>query len=108
MSNRQTALLLALPALLSACAGLPEDRGRGDVAALVNSRGRDTAPGDSKEQVAQLVRELSAKPLAVKIASRVAADPNFGKPVRRGRPPSLEKPRYTPKRDPHAGHKGHN
>jgi FtsP/CotA-like multicopper oxidase with cupredoxin domain len=41
------------------------------------------------------------------LASRVSTDPAFGKPVRRGRPPSLEPPKYIPKRDPHSGHKGH-
>ncbi|MGQ0699468.1 MAG: multicopper oxidase domain-containing protein, partial [Panacagrimonas sp.] len=41
------------------------------------------------------------------VASRVSTDPEFGKPVRRARPPSLEPPRYTPKPNPGAGHKGH-
>ena len=38
------------------------------------------------------------------VAWRTSADPGFGKPVRRTRPPSSEAPRFTPKPKPHSGH----
>ncbi|MGH8759571.1 MAG: multicopper oxidase family protein [Burkholderiales bacterium] len=38
------------------------------------------------------------------VAWRTSADPDFGKPARRARPPSLEAPRYTPKPKPHSDH----
>ena len=56
---------LVFPALLAGCAALPADRGRGDVAALLKERGRDTSQIDDKHAAARLAKELTAKPLAV-------------------------------------------
>ena len=60
----------------------------------------DLAPGDFRDP--GWYRHKKAE-----LASRVSTDPDFGKPARRARPPSLEKPRYEPKRNPHSGHEGH-
>ncbi|MGQ0586527.1 MAG: multicopper oxidase family protein [Gammaproteobacteria bacterium] len=38
------------------------------------------------------------------VAWRTSADPGFGKPVRRTRPPTSEALRFTPKPSPHSGH----
>lgn len=38
------------------------------------------------------------------VAWRTSQNPDFGKPARRARPPSLEAPRFTPKPNPHSGH----
>lgn len=64
-----SALLAAT--LFAGCAGLPADRGRSDVAALLKERGRD-ASQVSVEEAARLVKELTSRPLAVDDAVRVA------------------------------------
>lgn len=63
---------LAAAVLLAGCAGLPADRGRGDVAALVKARGHDVAAADDAEVARQLLAELSGKPLTVDDAIRLA------------------------------------
>lgn len=63
---------LATAALLAGCAGLPADRGHGDVAALVRDRGRDVSGIDDRQAAAALVREVTARPLSADDAVRVA------------------------------------
>lgn len=58
-------------ALLAGCAGLPADRGRGDVAALLKERGRDVARPPGADSAGQ-VRQWTAQPLGPDDAVRVA------------------------------------
>ena len=63
---------LVAAALLAGCAGLPADRGRGDVAALLKERGRDVSQMSDSPATQALVKELIAEPLAAEDAVRVA------------------------------------
>lgn len=58
-------------ALLAGCSSLPADLGRGDVAALVESRG-GSAPSTDEATRGQLITELTAKPLTRDSAVRIA------------------------------------
>lgn len=59
-------------ALVAGCAGLPADRGRGDVAALLKERGRDVSQVGDQDAAARLTKELTAKPLGVDDAVSLA------------------------------------
>lgn len=60
-----------LGAALSGCASLPADSGRGDVAALLQSRGQATNPADTGT-ARQLLAELGERPLGASDAVRLA------------------------------------
>jgi cobalt-zinc-cadmium efflux system outer membrane protein len=57
--------------LLSGCSSLPTDLGRGDVAALVEVRGRP-APSADEATRSRLIADLAAKPLTPDTAARIA------------------------------------
>jgi len=60
-------------ALLASCAGMPADRGRSDVAELLSSRGQvEQTAVEDREAIARLVGQLTARPLAVTEAVRIA------------------------------------
>lgn len=67
----QTAAFV-LTALLSACASLPDQNGREDVAALVKARGRDASPPADRHAVQTLLAELAGRPLTATDAVRLA------------------------------------
>lgn len=60
-----------LAAALSACASLPADHGRGEVAGLLQQRGHQAAPNESEAR-RRLLAELSGKPLTADGAVRLA------------------------------------
>lgn len=61
-----------LSTVLSGCASLPADYGRGDVTVLLQERGRDTPWAGDAAAIQQILNELSGKPLAVNDAVRLA------------------------------------
>lgn len=60
-----------LAALLAGCSSLPADLGRGDVASLVEARGRP-APSADEATRSRLIADLAAKPLTPDSAARIA------------------------------------
>lgn len=72
MSIHRICLPLA-SVLLASCAGMPADRGRSDVAALLATRGQgEAAAVEDRDVIARLVSELTAQPLSVGGAVRIA------------------------------------
>ncbi|MDD3765438.1 MAG: TolC family protein [Nevskiales bacterium] len=61
-----------LGAALSGCAALPEDRGRGDVAALVQARGQAIGAASDPAVARQLLMELQGRALTIDDAIRLA------------------------------------
>lgn len=72
MSIHRICLPLA-SALLASCAGIPADRGRSDVAELLSSRGQvEQTAVEDRDAIARLVGQLTARPLGVTEAVRIA------------------------------------
>ncbi|MEC9364750.1 MAG: TolC family protein [Pseudomonadota bacterium] len=61
-----------LGAALSGCAALPEDRGRGDVAALLQARGQAIGVASDPAVARQLLMELEGRALTIDDAIRLA------------------------------------